>query len=77
MMFISIKSSKTLNKVTCTEWRSVKPFFGLFRKYWRFRMSIVKITVKGSSCSIFRQEQYLPIRTCPLVDAEVFYSLIP
>ena len=37
----------------CPEWRSVKPYIGLFRNYWRFHAPIDEITSKGSSCSLF------------------------
>ncbi len=58
----------------CAEWRSVKLYIGLFRNYWRFHLPIDEITSKGSSCSLLRQDQYLPIHTCPLVDGGVFYT---
>ena len=35
------------------QWRSVKPYIGLFHNYWRFHPPIDEITSKGSSCSLF------------------------
>ncbi len=61
----------------CPEWRDFKPYFGLFRNYWRFQAQIDEITSKGSSCSLLRQEQDLRIHTRPLVDAGSFYARIP
>ncbi len=61
----------------CPEWRSVKPYIGLFRNYWRFHAPIDEITLKSFIVLFLRQERYFPILTRPLVDTGDFYASFP